>query len=785
MNEMNPNLPPTLDTALIEFYQGPQPDSAFAKGLETLLRQRQIELMATVSSPPSSRQKPGSLLSANRSSFMRMLRTRPILVVIAVILGLLLLTGVAYAVGRLTGFIPGIGFVQDVHLVLETPVVVQREMVVTPLPETTGLANTKPVIQDPTPAATNEARPDASPTALFIEEKKGITITVEQVVAEADRLVIAYKISGMPPNIFGPERAEKLSAEQNTEDPFMVDVRIPDGTLLKLAKGGTCQGSSDLVTSWLSCRLVRSPLPDGVNRFTLEIHRLPNALPGELPEDWLIPINLTPVTSSQSASSLQKPNLSSQSVNGITLRLIKVDQSLGQTAFQLGVDWQGANRMVGHTAPVTLQDAQSRYYILTGGPDGGSYSMDKTNFATLPSLVTTPVDGSSPLTFRVDWISMSVSPRSADNSAAILKFDPGKTARVGQEWSLDQNFQAGEFNLHFTKARLKAAQEGGFTLEFDIQTPLAITRVNLFPKEATSSSNEGGYDKSRGVMVSRVTLPTLPTQPVELYVSEIIYKVNGPWEITWQPQRVNIPFTTPTPAPTRMAPPGPTLIPNEPLLSEMERLLSKAASPIAPGWVHQVMQLDQAAPIGTLNTSDQPEQPLQMHIDAWFLLDEQGYIRTTVTIRKTMDGKLISADVDNGIYHFSLPEGRGGIGQDIYLAKPSYNYDLLSIMNSYVAEGGKVSQENSKVDGKSCRLFAGMRTYDPPQIFSNEPAPVNTMVHSACIDPTTGAVLQIQNKMIYSDGTTRVKDTTDFISLEKVETLPDEVRQLMEKVVMP
>ena len=107
-----------------------------------------------------------------------------------------------------------------------------------------------------------------------------------------------------------------------------------------------------------------------------------------------------------------------------------------------------------------------------------------------------------------------------------------------------------------------------------------------------------------------------------------------------------------------------------------------------------------------------------MHIDAWFLLDEQGYIRTTITIRKTMDGKFISADVDNGIYHFSLPEGRGGVSQDIYFAKPSYYYDLLSTINGYIAEGGKVSQESSMVDGKSCHLYAGMRTYDPPQIFS-------------------------------------------------------------------
>ena len=48
-----------------------------------------------------------------------------------------------------------------------------------------------------------------------------------------------------------------------------------------------------------------------------------------------------------------------------------------------------------------------------------------------------------------------------------------------------------------------------------------------------------------------------------------------------------------------------------------------------------------------------------------------------------------------------------------------------------------------------------------------------------------GAVLQLQNQMAYSDDTTRVKDTTRFISLEKVDKPSDEVRQLLEKVIMP
>ena len=56
--------------------------------------------------------------------------------------------------------------------------------------------------------------------------------------------------------------------------------------------------------------------------------------------------------------------------------------------------------------------------------------------------------------------------------------------------------------------------------------------------------------------------------------------------------------------------------------------------------------------------------------------------------RKTVDGKFVSADVDNGVYHFSFPEDRGNIGQDIYLAIPAYYSDPLSTINAYMGEGG-------------------------------------------------------------------------------------------------
>jgi hypothetical protein len=564
-------------------------------------------------------------------------------------------------------------------------------------------------------------------------------------------------------------------------------VRLPDGSLLKRGDGGHCGGASDLSASWLNCQSIYSPLPEGVSQFTLEIHRLQYALPGELPENWIIPIQLTSIPATQASNSIQEPNLRSQTVGGVTLRLDKAVQSPDQTAFKFALEWQGANRIVQQTAPITLQDAKGRYYILTGGPEGGAYKIDNMNSSTLPTLITSPVDGSSPLTFRMEWVALSISPRgsSAGGGAAILKFDPGNAARIGQEWTLDQTFGAGEIELHFTKARLKADQGGALTLELDLQAPVGVTGVYLSSKDATTSVMASGYDPARGVLVSRVTLPALPTQPIELYIFEIVYKVDGPWEITWQPQRVKASFPTPMPAPTRLAPPTPTLNPSAPLLAEAQALVSKAPTPTGPGWVHQIIQTDKAAYTGALYGGALPQPPLKLSIDNWFLLDEQGMVRTTLSIRKTIDGKFVSADVANGVYHFSFPEGRGSISQDIYLAKPAYYWDPLRAMNGYVTEGGKISRESSLVDGKPCRQYLGTRSYDPPMIFDGEPAPVRTMIYSVCIDPITGAVLETQGQMVYKDGTRRTNFTNRFISLEKIESLPVEAQQLMAKIIMP
>ena len=103
-------------------------------------------------------------------------------------LALLLLTGVAYAIGRLTGYIPGIGFVQKDSLrVLAEPVSQTRD---------------------------------------------GITVSIEQVVVDPERTIIIYKTEGLT-------IVAANSKGEGGGNPFGSShfLRLPDGTMLEESTG--------------------------------------------------------------------------------------------------------------------------------------------------------------------------------------------------------------------------------------------------------------------------------------------------------------------------------------------------------------------------------------------------------------------------------------------------------------------------------------------------------------------------------------------------------------------
>lgn len=748
MDKLDSILPPELFSTIEEFYRGAGPDAAFADRLGAQLRQRQLELVLE-----EMKKRPVEPFA--RRNLMHTLRTRPILAILAVLLALILLTGVVYAVGRLAGFIPGIGFVEGVHSVLETPVSISR----TAAQETAGSELSVEIAEG-------------------TQDRAGITVTVEKAAAEAEALAIVYKIAGLPVHYFNLERSETLSETVNDAFP-LEEVRLADGTFLPYKTGGGCEGAGDLASSWITCRIFFAALPEGTTEFTLIIHRLWDALPGELPEEWEIPVRLAPVSPGHAETSLQTPGVRSQTIAGVTLELVKASQSSSNTAFQLGVEWQGERLTLHHSAPVKLRDGQGRYYVLSGGPDAGSYSSERPNFSTISSQVTSPVDGSSPLTIGVDWIMMTVS------DEIDLRFDPGTDPQVGQEWNLDQDVRVGDFELHFSKARLKEGQDGNKMLEFDIQAPANVTAVYL---PGDGFQGESGYDIERGVLVARSAMTEIPGGSITFDRAEVTYRIDGPFEILWQPERLDsTALQTPTPAPTRVAVQDEVDTVGDPLLAEVQTLLQRgyAEALYQAGWVHQKIEMEQSLPSGQLDYGDLPEQPAAFSLDIWSLLDENGFVVTSVSIQRKPDGTFLSANIDNGVYHFSLPDGWGSLGNDIYLSRPAFDQGALSVMNSYLEEGGSMGRMESTVDGIACQAYTATRTFDPPATFYGQTTAVQAWLYSACIDPNNGQVLQIQQRTLFVDGTSRVTNTMRLLALERVEDLPPEVQELLNQVVMP
>ena len=629
----------------------------------------------------------------------------------------------------------------------------------------------------PTPLAIAEPpSTGAAPQPLNQASRDGITIVVEKVLVEADRLMISYEASGLPADFFQPEHLS-TSAAGAVEVPQPEQVILPGGESLAFQGRLGCQGSGNGESARLACQIAFAPLPPGTEAFTFVIPCLPDTLPGELPEDWHIPVQL-PLDSTP--ESVREPGFRSASISGITLQLLKTSQTPTKTEFQLSLEWEGQDRLVHHTAPVTLQDSLGRYYILTGGSEPGRYTIDNPNFSTLFSLATSPLEDNDPLTVQLDWIIMSAF------GNASLQFQSESSAQARQEWALDEEVSINDFNLHFTRAHLKENADGSLTFEFEIKAPTNVVSVNL-SANAPSFSSQSGYDPNKHVLVSRISLPDLPDGSLEFGVSEILYKVQGPWQITWQPEAVDFTAASPAPAPTRMAAPTPTLIPDQPILADLQDWLLRAAAqyPQGPGWVHQLLEIHQSALGDQLDSGDLPAQPLDYRVDAWYLLDKEGYAQTTVYIRKNLAGEFLSADITNGIYHFSLPEGRGSLGRDVYLERPAFDHNLFSTMNGYVQEGGSIRQAEDTVDGVPCRSYVASRPYDPPQDFSGEALPVQAMTYAACFDPVSTELLQVQNSMTYTDGTTQLKGITHFLSIEKVGNLPEEVSQLLDQFVMP
>ena len=464
----------------------------------------------------------------NRSSFMQTLRARPMMVTLIVLLALSLLTGVVYAVGRLTGYIPGIGFVQ-----------------------------------------TNSLRVLAEPVS---QVQEGITVTIEQVVVDSERTIIVYKTEGLT--------IQAANSKGEGGGPFGSPhlLRLPDGTTLEESTGysGTPEPLLNNIKTeggWPNYvwRLVYPPVSRQVNELTLMIPVLQNMPVGAAAENWEITFQLKPAPTDMTyapvieftpasedgttftpvAGETSAPALSNiATLNGFTYQLDNVIELEDGYVFTGNLSWNdsvfptGKGVILEAVIPV-LTDASGQEIPIE------EVRLDWSNqeHKALWSYRTNSKAFAGPLTLSVSSIKTSMIAPAID-----FEVDFGSNPQVGQTRDVNQDFVVEGHSIRLLSISLdpvpSSCQGVGVDFKFSGDVPDVVVS-DVVPQEPIICSGGGGGGGGGGpvdptVFYGSVGYKNIPTGLHHYSISvSVPYVVNGPWQVAWNPSLTSEPMPTP------------------------------------------------------------------------------------------------------------------------------------------------------------------------------------------------------------------------------------------------
>jgi hypothetical protein len=451
--------------------------------------------------------------------------------VILVLLGLSIVTGVVYAIGRMTGYLPGIGFVQ-----------------------------------------TNSLRVLAEPVS---QTRDGITVTIEQVIVDSERTVIVYKTEGLT-------IAAANSKGEGAAFGSAHLLRLPDGTLLDEAPDIGYVGTAEPIINdihtqggWPNYvwRLVYPPVPSQVNELILLIPILQTMPAGVAPENWALTFHLKPapaditlapiiaftspagpVDVTPAAGETAVPSLSTTSMlNGFTLQLDNVIELDDGFVFTGSLSWDDAAFPTGkgvrlQDVPLTLTDSSGQNIPIEPVQlVNGSYTDE---YHTAWSYRTDRKAFSGPLVLSISSLTTTMIAPDVN-----FELDLGQDPHIGQIWEVNRDFVLAGHTLRLVSVELSNdpnpcwKSDLNFNFASDLAGIFAIVS-DVIPQSALEGTCSGGGGGGGGpvdpkIFTTGTSYPTIPTGLHRFTISTYIpYTIPGPWQVTWTPPVVAEPTPT-------------------------------------------------------------------------------------------------------------------------------------------------------------------------------------------------------------------------------------------------
>ena len=347
---------------------------------------------------------------------------------------------------------------------------------------------------------------------------------------------------------------------------------------------------------------------------------------------------------------------------------------------------------------------------------------------------------------------------------------------MGQTWQLDETVQVGNYKVHVVGAKLNSPSE----LVFEFAPSENVTGVMLYTEKAAGAT--GGIPVQADNFTAGMTFNKLPGEPINVKITRIYYIAHGDWQIHWQapiaPQGVIVGPTS-TPAPTPGLYLQPTLVSSDPLLLKVQALAQKFDAPFqqGPGWVHVISET-------ITERSGQTFPPPYLRTEQWYEIDPDGYILRNVWLDKDINGQIIQQTATIGSYSVNFTSGDAGFNEN---KKYRLSLDLLTQdLNQAAQYKTLVTDENTTCEnGSACLLITLLDSFAQSVQNPGETENFSGAGRRTWINLQTGQQVKIQYYWLLQAGSERVDYTYKPILVEKVNAPPQEILDILARVVVP
>ncbi len=405
---------------------------------------------------------------------------RPFAAVMLSLLFLLALTGAAYAIGNMLGYIPGIGIVDGGS---------HFRMLAEPVSQT----------------------------------RDGITITVSEAMLSANKALIIFKVEGIPSDKYSPL------------DPFNTcfdseELHLANGESLKISGGSTNPIAGKM---GYESRYTFAPVPANTSEATLFIPCIQGEVtPGTLPINWELSLRFIPAP----------PDISIIPVIEVTPSPASSWDVDEQNPFVLTkiIDTGDSYILIGDFDPpapsqagewysemlnLTIVDAAGRNVNWEAPFDIDLPDSDSLHHENWAAKFTKGFIQPLHITYTTRYVFRSYSPQTY-----TFEFDAGTDPRPGQEWHVNQDFKLAGHTM-----RLKTITAGATGYFFLFQTDNA--RVNrVFARIDGYALVDHGGSAGIGSWSVYGFYSEIPKGKLNVILSDLY--LNGEtkdWTLNWQP----------------------------------------------------------------------------------------------------------------------------------------------------------------------------------------------------------------------------------------------------------